>query len=82
MFVGFFDEPMSHCDLETRQKFYKAITNMPGKTIVSVIHDHHYLHHFNRVVVIKDGSVFMDLRDAKSIQDYEQSLSEKENAVV
>ena len=79
VFVGFFDEPMSHCDIETRENFYKAINSISNKTIVAVAHDHHYLHHFERVVEIKNGCVAKDLRDAQSIREYEENVSQHEN---
>ena len=71
MFIVLFDEPMSNCDIETRDRFYRTITSIPGKTVIAVAHDHQYLHYFNRVVEIKDGGVSQDLRTPKEISEYE-----------
>ena len=76
VFIGFFDEPMSHCDNETRNRFYRAINSIPGKTIIAVAHDHHYLHYFERVIEIKDGHVYSDMNDTDSIREFEKRSKE------
>ncbi len=78
IFVGFFDEPMSNCDVETRNHFYKTINSIPGKTIVAVAHDHNYLHYFERVIEVKDGGVSKEMYDKISIGEYQQSFSTEE----
>jgi ABC-type bacteriocin/lantibiotic exporter with double-glycine peptidase domain len=82
VFVGFFDEPMSNCDNETRNRFYKAINSIPNKTIVAVAHDHHYLHYFERVVEIKDSCVYGDMRDPESIAAFEIRSSHRESVKI
>ncbi len=77
VFIAFFDEPMSHCDIETRNHFYRTINSISGKTIVAVAHDHNYLHYFERVIEIKDGSVASDMKDKVSIIEYQRLLSEE-----
>lgn len=73
--IGLFDEPMAHCDTQTRERFYRSLNGVPGKTIIVVAHDPLYLHHFERVVVIDDGSVIHDLRGQQDIKRYREEIA-------
>ncbi len=73
MFIALFDEPMAHCDMETRARFYQAITRTPefkDKTILVSMHDPLYLHNFDRVLFIDKGRVAKDLRESEQIAEY------------
>lgn len=40
--VGIFDEPMANCDVQTRARFYEAISKAPEfcrKTVIMSLHD-------------------------------------------
>jgi ABC-type multidrug transport system fused ATPase/permease subunit len=80
VFVGVFDEPMSHCDVETREKFYRALGEMKDKTIIVIAHDPMYLHHFERVIVMDKGQVVKDVRGRDDIERYKGTLTEKLSA--
>ena len=41
--IGLFDEPMSQCDVETRDHFYKGLKSVVGKTLVDLLSLHGYL---------------------------------------
>jgi len=73
--VGVFDEPMSHCDAETRELYYAALKSLRNKTIIVVAHDPLYLHHFERVIVMDKGRVIQDLRGAADIAAYRNELA-------
>ncbi len=76
--IAMFDEPMSDCDAETKDSYYGYIRSLTDKTVIAVSHDHAYLHHFDRVIEIKDGIVHKDLSDPKSIAQYQnESLKRK-----
>ncbi|HEY0908538.1 MAG TPA: ABC transporter ATP-binding protein [Candidatus Paceibacterota bacterium] len=62
VFAGFFDEPMSNCDSQTRSLFYQSLRSFAGKTIVVIAHDPLYLSHFDRVIEIDDGRVVGEYR--------------------
>ncbi|HUP80328.1 MAG TPA: ABC transporter ATP-binding protein, partial [Pirellula sp.] len=71
VWIGIFDEPMSDCDIQTRERFYRSITSRTnGKTIIVIAHDPMYLHFFERVIVMDHGKVIKDLtgEDIKSYQ--------------
>lgn len=73
--VVMFDEPMAHCDTETRTSFYSALQQTAGKTIVVVAHDPLYLNYFERVVVIDHGRVIQDLRCPRRIAEYREEIT-------
>ena len=78
VWVGIFDEPMSDCDIQTRERFYKSITrDIVGKTIIVIAHDPFYLHFFDRVIVMDHGRVINDLR-GDEIKDYQAEVLPKE----
>lgn len=72
--VVLFDEPMSHCDTEVKERFYAAIRTIPDKTIIVVSHDPLYLQHFDRVVVMEKGKVVRNITDADEIVAYRSEL--------
>ncbi len=78
--IALFDEPMNHCDVKTRNRFYQLVTNFTDKTVVVVLHDHAYLHYFERVIEIQDGVVVNDMHNAESIRAYQQELLSKKEA--
>lgn len=71
MHVGLFDEPMSQCDIETRELYYKGLRSIHNKTIVVVAHDPLYLHYFDRVIFIENGRVALDMRTREDIAAYQ-----------
>ncbi len=72
--IGIFDEPMSDCDIETRQKFYRSITKeMSDKTIIVIAHDPFFLHYFDRVIEMENGSINRDLR-REGIAEYQRKI--------
>lgn len=77
VFVGIFDEPMSHCDSETREKFYSSLKRFSNKTIIVVAHDPLYLHHFKRVIVYEGGRVTKDLNGSQAIISYQSEIALK-----
>ncbi len=70
--IGLFDEPMSQCDVETRERFYRELQGMQGKTIVVVAHDPMYLHYFGRVILMENGRIIVDLRTKEEIAAYQR----------
>lgn len=82
--IGIFDEPMSNCDQETKNRFYRAITEKTvfnGKTIIVVAHDPTYLELFDEVILFDKGSVRAVLNDPGEIAAYKDSISTRtENA--
>ena len=56
------------------------MTNFTDKTVVVVLHDHAYLHYFERVIEIQDGVVVNDMHNAESIRAYQQELLSKKEA--
>lgn len=76
--VGIFDEPMANCDVETRARFYEAISKAPEfsrKTVVMSLHDPLYLQHFDRVVLLEKGKVAKDLRGHDEIVGYRDHIA-------
>jgi ABC-type bacteriocin/lantibiotic exporter with double-glycine peptidase domain len=70
--IGLFDEPMSQCDVETRERFYRILRTIGNKTVIVVAHDPVYLHFFERVILIENGRVARDMRTPEEIQAYQQ----------
>ncbi len=80
VYISIFDEAMSDCDIQTKHRFYHAITQQgPGKTIIAISHDHSYLHLFERVIVMEHGSVVRDITDTNEIMQY-QKLAQQQLA--
>lgn len=51
------DEPFNHLDIPSRTRFEQALANFPG-TVLMVVHDRYFLHHFAEVVwEIRDGAI-------------------------
>lgn len=71
--IVLFDEPMSNCDIETREFFYHNVTAPSDKTVITVAHDPLYLNFFSRVIVIEDGKVAADMRAEGEIESYRQN---------
>jgi len=76
VYIALFDEPMAHCDVQTRKRFYRSLHEMKDKTILVIAHDPMYLHHFERVVVIEEGCVLHDLRGREAIEQYRGLITE------
>lgn len=72
--VGIFDEPMSNCDIETRERFYHSLSCLQQKTIVVIAHDPLYLHHFERVLVVDEGRVVEDICGNEAVCAYQKTL--------
>ena len=72
--IVLFDEPMSHCDVETREQFYQSVVRIPEKTIITIAHDPLYLALFERVIVMDQGKIIADLRGHEAISDYQDTL--------
>ena len=75
--IGIFDEPMSHCDIQTKNSFYEAITSFAafsGKTIIVIVHDHVYLDRFDRVIEIQNSTIAQDLNYPMAIRDYQDMM--------
>lgn len=72
--VALFDEPMSHCDSETKEQFYSAIQMVQGKTVIVVLHDPLYLNYFERVVEVREGCVQNDVRGRKAIEGFRHDI--------
>ncbi|MFA6094654.1 MAG: ABC transporter ATP-binding protein [Candidatus Paceibacterota bacterium] len=70
--VALLDEPMSHCDVETREQFYRTLMTLP-KTVVVVAHDPMFLNYFERVIVIENGVVTEDMK-GDEIENYRNEL--------
>ena len=78
VFVGIFDEPMANCDVETRARFYRSISEAPEfsrKTVIMSLHDPLYLQHFDRVLLLEDGKVAKDLRGHDEIVSYRERIA-------
>ncbi len=74
VYMGIFDEPMSDCDIETREKFYRSICSQTAdKSIVVIAHDPFFLHFFNRVIVMEQGAIKKDLR-GQDVRVYQQEV--------
>lgn len=74
--VAIFDEPMANCDHAIRASFYGAIRGFSKKIVIVIAHDPMYLNHFDRVVVMKEGSVVDDIHGAEAINAYKMKLLE------
>jgi len=69
--VALLDEPMAHCDPETRERFYRGLKRLNGgKTVIVAMHDAINLPLFDRVLVMDAGTVVRDLRGADDIKAY------------
>ena len=78
VFVGIFDEPMANCDVETRARFYRSISEAPEfsrKTVIMSLHDPLYLQHFDRVLLLEDGKVAKDLHGHDEIVCYRERIA-------
>jgi len=78
VFVGIFDEPMANCDVETRARFYRSISEAPEfsrKTVIMSLHDPLYLQHFDRVLLLEDGKVAKDLHGHDEIVSYRERIA-------
>ena len=78
VFVGIFDEPMANCDVETRGRFYRSISEAPEfsrKTVIMSLHDPLYLQHFDRVLLLEDGKVAKDLHGHDEIVSYRERIA-------
>ena len=76
--VGIFDEPMANCDVETRARFYRSISEAPEfsrKTVIMSLHDPLYLQHFDRVLLLEDGKVAKDLHGHDEIVSYRERIA-------
>ncbi len=72
--LGIFDEPMSDCDIETRENYYRSITQkLEKKTVVVIAHDPLFLHYFERVIVMEKGKIISDLSGA-DIKTYQTKV--------
>jgi ABC-type bacteriocin/lantibiotic exporter with double-glycine peptidase domain len=78
--IGLFDEPMSQCDMETRERFYRDLQSIVDKTIVVVAHDPAYLHFFKRVILIENGRVARDMRAPEEIAAYQREAIPQHDA--
>ncbi len=70
--IGLFDEPMSQCDVETRERFYRELQGVSGKTIIVVAHDPVYLHYFQRVILMEHGCIVRDMCTREEIVAYQR----------
>ncbi len=73
--VVLFDEPMSHCDPETRKRFYGSLKEFVDKTIVVVAHDMDCLPYFDRLVVMHDGKVVDEITGPEAIEQYRDEVA-------
>lgn len=73
--VVLFDEPMSHCDPETRLRFYSSLKNFSAKTIVVVAHDMDCLPHFDRLIIMRDGRVVDEVVGTEAILQYRDRVA-------
>jgi ATP-binding cassette subfamily B protein len=76
--VGIFDEPMANCDVETRTRFYRSISEAPEfsrKTVIMSLHDPLYLQHFDRVLLLEGGKVAKDLHGHDEIVSYRERIA-------
>ena len=72
--VAFLDEPMSHCDIEVREQFYRSLRGLKDKTVIVVAHDPMCLPFFDRVILLKDGTVDGELTTPEEIDNYRATL--------
>jgi len=72
--IGLFDEPNSQVDVETRERFHQGLKTFPDKTIIVIAHDPLYLHHFDRVIVMKEGIIAQDIRGQEEILKLRESI--------
>lgn len=77
IYIGIFDEPMSNCDAETRERFYASLRGLSNKTLIVVLHDPLYLSLFERIIVMHQGRVVQDLRGKATIDAYRSVITEK-----
>lgn len=72
--VAIFDEPMANVDVETRERFYSALSSFGNKTIIVIAHDPLFLQHFERVVVMGEGRIVTDISGTADITAYKLSV--------
>ena len=79
--VVLIDEPMSQCDVDTRDWFYKNLRALQGRTVVVVAHDPMYLHYFTRIIVIENGTVARDITTHDEIVTYQREVLSQHDEV-
>ena len=79
--VVLFDEPMTGCDTQTDQLFYRSLVNLQEQTVIVVIHNPDYLHCFDRVIEMRDGKIAKDLTSRKDILEYQENILQSINSI-
>ncbi|MEI6296608.1 MAG: ATP-binding cassette domain-containing protein [bacterium] len=72
--VGIFDEPMSSCDVETKNRFYSSLREIKDKTIIVIAHDPMHLKFFDRVVLIEGGRITQDIQTRQGITEKREEI--------